>query len=149
MHILIINGPNLNLTGKRQPDVYGSVSFEEILADLRALHPGITMDHLQSNLEGELIQGIQEADGRYDGVILNAGGYTHTSVAIGDAIAAVDVPVVEVHITNIFSREPFRHHSHIAAHCIGSISGFGAGSYLLALEAFRRRSEKFFFPRRK
>ncbi len=144
MHILIINGPNLNLTGKREPELYGSETFEEILADLRALHPGITMDYLQSNLEGEIIQGIQEADGKYDGVILNAGGYTHTSVAIGDAVAAVGTPVIEVHMSNIDRREAFRKISHISANCAGSISGFGAGSYFLAVEALKRRSEKYF-----
>ena len=144
MHILIINGPNLNLTGKRQPEVYGSATFEEILTDLRALHPGFVIDYLQSNLEGEIIQGLQEAEGRYDGVILNAGGYTHTSVAIGDAVAAVDLPVIEVHMSRIDRREPFRGISHIAAQCAGSIAGFGAGSYFLAVEALKRRSEKHF-----
>lgn len=145
MHILIINGPNLNLTGKRQPNVYGSVTFEEILADLRTFHPGITIDYIQSNMEGELIQAIQEADGKYAGVILNAGGYTHTSVAIGDALAAVSLPIIEVHMSNIDRREPFRKISHISANCAGSISGFGAGSYFLAVEALKRKSEKFFF----
>ncbi len=144
MHILIINGPNLNLTGKRQPDVYGSASFEEILVELRALHPEVTIDYLQSNLEGEIIGGIQDADGKYAGIILNAGGYTHTSVAIGDAVAAVDVPVIEVHMSNVDRREPFRKISHIAAQSAGSIAGFGAGSYFLAVEALKRRSEKYF-----
>ncbi len=145
MRILIINGPNLNLTGKRQQDVYGSVSFEEILADLRALHPEVTIDYLQSNLEGEIIEGIQEANGKYAGVILNAGGYTHTSVAIGDAVATVDLPVIEVHMSNVDRREPFRKISHIASQCVGSIAGFGAASYFLAVEALKRRSEKYFF----
>ncbi len=145
MHILIINGPNLNLTGKREPDIYGDTTFEVILEALRKAYPGDSIAYVQSNLEGEIIDHLQQADGTYDGVILNAGGYTHTSVAIGDALAAVVVPVVEVHMSNIDRREPFRKISHIAAHCIGSIAGFGPGSYFLALEALKRRSENRFF----
>ncbi len=149
MKILIINGPNLNLLGEREPETYGHLSFDEFFARLQESYPDIHLDYIQSNIEGELIDSIQRANGVYDGIILNAGGYTHTSVAIGDAIAAVTVPVVEVHISNVFSREPFRHLSHIAAKCIGTISGFGTGSYLLALEALKRKSEKHFFPRMK
>ncbi len=149
MKILIINGPNLNLTGRRETGVYGPDSFEDVLKGIRKQHPDIILDYFQSNIEGELIDQIQAADGDYDGIILNAGGYTHTSVAIGDAIAAVSLPVVEVHMSNVFSREPFRHISYIAANCTGSISGFGPGSYLLALEALKRKSEKYFRLKRK
>lgn len=147
MNILIINGPNLNLTGKREPGHYGSTSFQDYLAILKEVYSDMRLTCFQSNIEGELIDEIQKADGLYDGVILNAGGYTHTSVAIGDAIGAVDVPVVEVHISNIFDRESFRQLSHISAKCVGSISGFGLGSYLLAIEALKHRSENRFFPR--
>ncbi len=148
MNILIINGPNLNLTGKREPDVYGDAPFESILEALRKEHSGINIEYVQSNLEGELIQAIQEADGKYEGVILNAGGYTHTSVAIGDALAAVSLPIIEVHMSNVDRREPFRKISHISANCVGSISGFGAGSYFLAVEALKRKSEKYFFRKK-
>lgn len=146
MRILIINGPNLNLLGKREPETYGRESFEEVLERLRATYPSTQLDYFQSNIEGEIINHIQQADAIYDGIILNAAGYTHTSVAIGDAIAAVGVPVIEVHISNVHAREPFRHISHISAQCAGTISGFGAGSYLLALEALKRKSENLFFP---
>ncbi len=149
MRILIINGPNLNLTGTREPELYGKLSFDDILEELRRLEPGLRIDYVQSNVEGELIDRIQGADGIYDGVILNAGGYSHTSVAIGDAVAAVHVPVVEVHMSNIFSREPFRQHSHIAAQSMGSISGFAAGSYYLALLALKNKSENLFLRRKK
>lgn len=149
MKVLIINGPNLNLTGSRETAVYGKISFEDILHEIRSMYPEMTIDHFQSNIEGELINHIQSAGKGYDGIILNAGGYTHTSVAIGDAVAAVNIPVVEVHMSHVFSREPFRHISHISASCNGSISGFGPGSYLLGVEALRRKSEKFFLPKRK
>ena len=149
MKILIINGPNLNLVGTREPGVYGRLSFEDILDELRRLEAGVHIDYYQSNVEGELIDRIQSADGIYDGVILNAGGYSHTSVAIGDAVAAVRVPVVEVHMSNIFSREAFRHHSYIASQSMGSISGFAAGSYYLALLALKNRSENLFLRRTK
>ncbi len=145
MDILIINGPNLNLTGKREPDIYGDTPFETILAALKKEYPGIRIEYVQSNVEGEIISFLQQADGIYDGVILNAGGYTHTSVAIGDTLAAVEGPVIEVHMSNIDRRETFRKISHISAHCAGSISGFGPGSYFLALEALKRRSENRFF----
>ncbi len=145
MDILIINGPNLNLTGKREPDMYGDTPFESILEAVRKEYPGDNIEYIQSNLEGKIISSLQQAEGKYDGVILNAGGYTHTSVAIGDAMAAVEVPVIEVHMSNIDRREPFRKISHIAAHCVGSIAGFGPGSYFLAMEALKRRSENRFF----
>ncbi len=140
MKILIINGPNLNLLGRREPGVYGSTDFETYLAALRAEHPGVAIDYVQSNVEGELIDAIQRADGVYDGVLLNAGGYTHTSVAIADAIGAVDVPVVEVHISCILARENFRHISLIAPVCRGSIMGFGLNGYRLGLLSLTKQS---------
>jgi len=138
MKILIINGPNLNLLGKREPGIYGVQSFDEYLAALRtAVAPrGVELDYYQSNVEGEIINAIQGADGRYDGVVLNAGGYTHTSVAIADAIGSVAVGVVEVHISNVLAREEFRHISLIAPKCRGSIMGFGLLSYRLGVESF-------------
>jgi len=135
MHITIINGPNLNLLGKREPEKYGYSSFEDYLTVLKSEYPGISFTYYQSNIEGEIIDQIQIAGFSTDGIILNAGGYTHTSVAITDAIAAVPSPVIEVHITNIFAREEFRHVSLIARTCAGSISGFGMESYRLAVEA--------------
>ncbi len=140
MKILIINGPNLNLLGKREPGIYGSTDFETYLAGLRAAHPEVRIDYFQSNIEGELIDAIQRADGVYDGVLLNAGGYTHTSVAIADAVGAVGVPVVEVHISCILAREDFRHISLIAPVCRGSIMGFGLDGYRLALLSFVKNS---------
>ncbi|MDR2912329.1 MAG: type II 3-dehydroquinate dehydratase [Alistipes sp.] len=136
MKILIINGPNLNLLGKREPGIYGSADFETYLERLRAAHPDVQIDYTQSNIEGEIIDAIQRADGGFDGVLLNAGGYTHTSVAIRDAIGAVGVPVVEVHISCILAREEFRHVSLIAPVCRGSIMGFGLESYRLGLLSF-------------
>ena len=135
MRILIINGPNLNLLGKREPDIYGSFSFEEYLGKLKNLFPEDSIDYFQSNSEGELIGKIHEAGFSCDGIILNAGAYTHTSIALHDAIKAVPSPVVEVHISNIYAREPFRHASVIAVACKGSIAGFGLDSYRLAMEA--------------
>jgi 3-dehydroquinate dehydratase-2 len=135
MKIGIINGPNLNLLGKREPDKYGSLSFEDYLASLKAFYPFVEFDYFQSNIEGEIINKIHDKGFSCDGIILNAGGYTHTSVAIADAIASVRTPVVEVHITNIAAREEFRHTSLIAGSCAGSISGFGLDSYRLAVEA--------------
>jgi len=133
--ILIINGPNLNLTGRRQTDIYGTQSFEDYLEALRARYPGITIDAVQSNVEGELIDALQAADGCRQGIILNAGGYTHTSVALRDAVAAISTPVVEVHISSILAREEFRHTSLIAPAARGTIMGFGLESYRLAVEA--------------
>lgn len=136
MKISIINGPNLNLLGTREPGIYGSETFEHFFQKLRKEYETIDFDYFQSNVEGELINEIQQSAKHMDGIILNAGGYTHTSVAIGDAIAAVKVPVVEVHISNVEAREEFRKLSHISAKCIGTISGFGLKSYLLAVESF-------------
>ena len=136
MKLSIINGPNLNLLGTREPGIYGSESFEHFFQKLRKEYETIDFDYFQSNVEGELINEIQESAKRMDGIILNAGGYTHTSVAIGDAIAAVQIPVVEVHISNVEAREEFRKLSHISAKCVGTISGFGLKSYLLAVESF-------------
>ena len=135
MQIEIINGPNLNLLGKREPEKYGHSSFEEYLEVLRDGYPDIEFTYYQSNVEGEIINEIHRSGFTFDGIILNAGGYTHTSVAITDAIAAVNSPVIEVHITNILSREEFRHTSLIGRTCKGSISGFGLDSYRLATEA--------------
>ncbi len=137
MKIEIINGPNLNLLGKREPEKYGYSSFDDYLLKLKSRFPEISFSYFQSNIEGEIIDEIQKSDNKYDGIILNAGGYTHTSVAITDAIAAVKTPVVEVHITNIAARESFRHTSLIAANCKGSIAGFGLDSYRLAVEALK------------
>lgn len=136
MNILIINGANLNLLGQRQPEIYGSESFGDILEALRNRYSEHTIDHYQSNIEGELVDALQQADGRYDGVVLNAGGYTHTSVVIRDAIASIEVPVVEVHLSSILAREEFRHTSLLAPVVRGSIMGFGGESYRLAIEHF-------------
>jgi|SRR4030042_1918063 len=135
MKISIINGPNLNLLGNREPEKYGNRSFDDYLVSLKAKYRDIVFEYFQSNVEGELINEIQEKGFSSDGIILNAGGYTHTSVAITDAIASVKTPVVEVHITNIAAREDFRHTSLIAGNCAGSVSGFGLDSYRLAVEA--------------
>ena len=135
MKILIINGANLNLLGQRQPEIYGSESFEDILEALRNRYSEHSLDYYQSNIEGELINAIHSSVGVYDGIVLNAGGYTHTSVALRDAISAVSTPVVEVHISSILAREEFRHISMIAPVAKGSIMGFGLDSYRLGVEA--------------
>lgn len=135
MNISIINGPNLNLLGVREPEKYGHSSFESYLKVLRIRFPEVVFGYFQSNIEGEIVTEIQKSEASSDGVILNAAGYTHTSVAIHDAIAAIKVPVIEVHITNIHSREEFRHTSLISGSCRGSIAGFGLDSYRLAVEA--------------
>lgn len=137
MNIIIINGPNLNLLGQREKSIYGNQSFENYLDLLRSIYTEIKLDYYQSNVEGELINKLHESVKRYDGIIMNAGGYTHTSVAIADAIAAIDVPVVEVHISNLLKREDFRHKSLIGSNCAGSIMGFGLDSYRLGIEAIR------------
>jgi len=137
MKIQIINGPNLNLIGKREPDIYGDISFEKYLGLLKDLFKDIKIEYYQSNIEGEIISKIHETGFDFDGIVINAGGYTHTSVAIADAIAAVKAPVVEVHISNVFAREDFRKNSLIASKCKGSISGFGLDSYRLAIESLR------------
>ena len=133
--IMIINGPNLNLLGTREPEVYGDLSFTEFLNDLRNRYPKVHIGYFQSNIEGEIIGKIQEVGFDYDGIILNAAAYTHTSVGIGDAVKAIDTPVVEVHISNTFAREEFRHQSFIAPHAKGVILGFGLQSYELALQS--------------
>jgi 3-dehydroquinate dehydratase II len=136
MNIMIINGPNLNLLGQREPAVYGDLSFEDYLIMLRKNFPHVHIDYFQSNVEGELINKLQETGFSRDGIILNAGGYTHTSVAIGDAVKAIKTPVVEVHISNIMDREQFRRLSYISAGSTGVISGFGLDGYRLALLSF-------------
>ncbi|MBQ1221991.1 MAG: type II 3-dehydroquinate dehydratase [Alistipes sp.] len=137
MKILILNGPNLNLQGRRDTDVYGTRTFEEFLTELRGSYHEVEIDYFQSNVEGELINALHRSMGVYDGVVLNAGGYTHTSVALRDAVAAVSTPVVEVHISSILAREEFRHQSLLAAVAVGSIMGFGLDSYRLGIEALK------------
>lgn len=136
MKIAIINGPNLNLLGKRETGIYGEASFENHLDELRKKYPHVQLHYFQSNVEGEIINRLHEFGFLSEGIILNAGAYTHTSVAIADAIAAIKTPVVEVHISNIFAREDYRHVSYTGAKCKGSISGFGLKSYELALLSF-------------
>lgn len=135
MKVKLINGPNLNLLGKRQTDIYGTNDFNSFLKKLREQYPDIEIEHFQSNIEGEIIDMIHEIGFSYDGIIINAGGYTHTSVSIADALYAVETPAIEVHLTNILAREEFRHVSFIAQACRGSIMGFGLDSYRLGLEA--------------
>lgn len=136
MKIIIINGPNLNLLGKREPTVYGSESFESYFDKLKTEFSMLLFDYYQSNIEGEIISKLQEIGFSYDGIILNAGAYTHTSIGIGDAVKAITTPVVEVHISNTFSRESFRHQSYISANAKGVIIGFGLQSYKLAVQSF-------------
>lgn len=135
MKIQIINGPNINLLGKREPSIYGSTSFEDYYQTLKERYPDVELDYFQSNVEGELINKIHEVGFSSDGIILNAGAYTHTSIALQDAIRSVTTPVIEVHISNVHTREEFRHKSMIACACKGVICGFGLDSYRLALEA--------------
>ena len=135
MKIQIINGPNLNLLGTREPGIYGSSSFEKYLPELQAKYPDIEISYYQSNVEGELINKMQEVGFSCDGIVLNAGAYTHTSVALHDCIRSLKCPVIEVHISNVHQREEFRHHSFISAACKGVICGFGLDSYRLAVEA--------------
>ena len=136
MKLIIINGPNLDLLGKREPGTYGHSSLSSIIETLRKDFPGHRIDHFQSNVEGELINDLHRADGEYDAVVLNAGGYNHTSVALTDAVAGIDVPVLEVHLSNIYAREEFRRHSLLSPNCIGSICGLGANVYHLAVQHF-------------
>lgn len=137
MNILILNGPNLNLLGEREPDIYGNQSFENYLDQLKMDFPDVNLEYFQSNVEGELINELHETRNRVEGVIFNAGGYTHTSVAIADAVAAIKTPVIEVHISNVYARkEEIRHQSLMAKNCVGVISGFGLLSYELAIRAF-------------
>ena len=137
MTIQIINGPNLNLLGVREPDVYGCTSFDDFLPRLRACFPDVQIDYFQSNIEGELINKLQAVGFQCDGIVLNAGAYTHTCIALADCIRAISAPVVEVHISNVHQREAFRHQSMIAAACRGVICGFGLDSYRLAIESFK------------
>jgi 3-dehydroquinate dehydratase-2 len=136
MNIAIINGPNLNLLGDREPDIYGNVSFKDYLILLKKSYPKINISYFQSNIEGEIIDELQKVGFKYDGIILNAAAYTHTSIGIADAVKAIKTPVIEVHISNVMNREEFRHKSHISKHCKGVILGFGMDSYRLAIEAF-------------
>jgi 3-dehydroquinate dehydratase-2 len=136
MKIAIINGPNLNLLGTREPEVYGSKNFDSFIQSLKQRYPSVEFSYYQSNVEGELINELQRVGFDYDGIILNPGGYTHTSVSIGDAIAAIKTPVIEVHISNVHAREDFRKISHVSAKCKGTISGLGLKGYELALQYF-------------
>lgn len=136
MKLIIINGPNLNLLGKREPEVYGNKTFDDYFTTLKGKFPSVDLEYFQSNIEGALIDKIQEVGFSYDGIILNAAAYTHTSVGIGDAIKAIETPVVEVHISNTFSREEFRHQSYISPVAKGVVLGFGLLSYELAVQSF-------------
>ncbi len=137
--ITIINGPNLNLLGKREPSIYGSEGFDSFLEKLKKEYPAIEITYFQSNIEGELIDAVQKAGFSQDGIIINPGGYTHTSVALGDAIAAITSPVIEVHISNIHAREEFRKISHVSAKAKGTIAGLGLDGYALAMDYFNRQ----------
>jgi 3-dehydroquinate dehydratase II len=137
--IVIINGPNLNLLGIREKSIYGNLFFDDFLEKLRERYPQVILDYYQSNVEGELINKLHEKGFSADGIIFNAGGYTHTSVALADSIMAINTPVIEVHISNVYAREEIRHHSMISAACAGSISGFGLESYRLAIDSFINR----------
>jgi 3-dehydroquinate dehydratase-2 len=139
MKIQIINGPNLNLLGKREPSVYGSESFEDYLETLKRRFPAIELHYYQSNVEGELVNKLHETGFSFEGIILNAGAYTHTSVALHDAIGGISTPVVEVHISNVYAREEFRHKSLITSKCAGMLTGFGMEGYALALEYFKNK----------
>ena len=142
MKIQIINGPNINLLGKREPEIYGTRSFDDYLVELRKAHPDVEIDYFQSNVEGVMIDKIQEVGFDYDGIVLNAGAYTHTSIALQDAIRAIKAPVIEVHISNVHQREEFRHKSMISCVCLGVICGFGLDSYSLAVEALLKRHKR-------
>lgn len=137
MKVIIINGPNLNLLGKREPEIYGNQTFEAYFASLQAEFPSIELHYFQSNIEGEIISKLHETGFTFDGIILNAAAYTHTSVGIGDAVKSISTPVIEVHISNTFSRESFRHQSYISPNAKGIIIGFGLDSYKLALKSFQ------------
>jgi 3-dehydroquinate dehydratase-2 len=134
--LIIINGPNLNLLGKREPNIYGSLTFNEFFETVKEKYPLVSIEHFQSNIEGEIITKIQDVGFGYDGIILNAAAYTHTSIGIGDAVKAIETPVVEVHISNTFNREEFRHNSFISPNAKGVILGFGLQSYELAIQSF-------------
>ena len=136
MQLLILNGPNLNLLGQREPEVYGNQSFDSYFDEIKLQFPSVQLDYFQSNVEGEIINKLQEVGFSYDGILLNAGAYTHTSVAISDCVKAITSPVIEVHISNTFSRETFRHQSYISPNAKGVIIGFGLKSYALAIQSF-------------
>jgi len=136
MKLIIINGPNLNLLGKREPEIYGDQGFESFLETLQTKYPAVELTYFQSNIEGELIDTLHESGFSYDGIILNAAAYTHTSVGIGDAVKAIDAPVIEVHISNVYAREEFRHKSFVSPNAAGIIIGFGLKGYELAIESF-------------
>ena len=142
MHILIINGPNLNLLGLREPEIYGPHSFEDYLKTLTAHFQHVRLEYFQSNHEGALLDKLHEAGFTADGIVLNVGALTHTSIALADAVAAIPAPVVEVHISNVYKREPFRQHSYLSAHCAGCIVGLGLEGYRLAVEWLVRRRHK-------
>ncbi|MBQ2398547.1 MAG: type II 3-dehydroquinate dehydratase [Muribaculaceae bacterium] len=142
MKILVINGPNLNLLGRREPEVYGTMSFDDYYQELMQRFPEVEFSYVQSNHEGVIIDELHMAWGGVDGVVLNAGAYSHTSLAIADAIASIEVPVVEVHISNVFARESFRHHSMLSAVCAGVIVGFGLNSYALAVQSLIDRMKQ-------
>ncbi len=142
MKLQIINGPNLNLLGKREPETYGKQSFEEYFNQLKSRFPDVELHYYQSNVEGELINKIHEVGFSFDGIILNAGAYTHTSVALHDAIAAIKTPVIEVHISNVYAREEFRHKSLITSKCIGLITGFGMDGYAMAIQHLINKNQK-------
>lgn len=143
MKIQIINGPNLNLLGRREPGIYGSSSFDDYLQKLRAAYPDVEINYYQSNIEGELIDKMQQIGFSCDGIVLNAGAYTHTSIALQDCIRSLQAPVIEVHISNVHKREEFRHHSMISCACAGVICGFGLDSYRLAVEALKGLATQF------
>ena len=134
--LIIINGPNLNLLGKREPEIYGNLTFTDFLKELKSKFSNVQLDYFQSNIEGEIIDKLHEVGFSFDGIILNAGAYTHTSIGIGDAIKAIETPVIEVHISNTFGREAFRHQSYISPNAKGVILGFGMQSYELAIQSF-------------
>jgi len=138
-NILIINGPNLNLLGKREVEIYGKQSFEDYFKDLQSKYKNVNIDYYQSNIEGEIIQKVQDANSEYQGIIINPAGYSHTSVAIADAIKAIAIPVIEVHISNIHAREEYRHHSITGAACKAVISGLGLESYDLAVQSYENK----------
>jgi 3-dehydroquinate dehydratase-2 len=136
MKIQIINGPNLNLLGKREPGIYGNEGFEAFFEKLKGVFPNVEIHYFQSNVEGEIINELHQVGFSYDGIVMNAGAYTHTSIAIADAVAAIKTPVIEVHISNVYAREEYRHHSMMAKNCKGIITGFGMQSYQLAIQSF-------------
>ncbi len=138
MKLLILNGPNLNLLGKREVNIYGNRSFDDYFDELKNKYLNTELFYFQSNCEGEIIDKLHEVGFSFDGIILNAGAYTHTSIAIADAISGITTPVIEVHISNVFKRETYRHHSYISPVCIGTIAGFGLDSYKLALDSFMK-----------